>query len=209
MNSLTERDRIEQFSKLMDSYVPEDFKKWLIENRFFTTPASIHYHGVYSGGLFDHSFAVTKTLLSFTERLELSWMKERSPYIVGMFHDLCKLDNYTTKKTRRIKMKKVVATIMICLITVLLLTGCTENKPVNVNVKNDTSIDGTVFGESALIEIGDGLWYDATTRIVYWWNGYFNRPYREYATTPSPYYAPNGLPYRYNPETNTFEEIYE
>jgi hypothetical protein len=27
------------------------------------------------------------------------------------------------------------------------------------------------------------------------------------STTPSPYYAPNGLPYRYNPETNTFEEI--
>lgn len=26
-------------------------------------------------------------------------------------------------------------------------------------------------------------------------------------TTPSPYYAPNGKPYRYNPETNTFEEI--
>ena len=29
MNNFTEKDRIEQFSKLMDSYVPEDFKKWL------------------------------------------------------------------------------------------------------------------------------------------------------------------------------------
>ena len=27
------------------------------------------------------------------------------------------------------------------------------------------------------------------------------------ATTPSPYYAPNGLPYKYNPSTNTLEEI--
>ena len=27
------------------------------------------------------------------------------------------------------------------------------------------------------------------------------------ATAPTPYYAPNGLPYRYNPESNTFEEI--
>ena len=26
-------------------------------------------------------------------------------------------------------------------------------------------------------------------------------------TSPTPYYAPNGFPYRYNPETNTFEEI--
>ena len=53
MNSFTEKDRIEQFSeKLMNSYVPEDFKKWLIENGFFTAPASIHHHGVYLGALF-------------------------------------------------------------------------------------------------------------------------------------------------------------
>ena len=67
-------------------------KKWLIENGFFTAPASIHHHGAYSGALFDHSFAVT------TERLELKWQLERSPYIVGMFHDLCKVDNYTCTK---------------------------------------------------------------------------------------------------------------
>lgn len=39
-----------------------------------------------------------KALLSFTERLELKWQLERSPYIVGMFHDLCKVDNYTCTK---------------------------------------------------------------------------------------------------------------
>lgn len=72
-----------------------EFIDWLKENGFFTAPASIHHHGAYSGALFDHSLTVTQTLLSFTEKLGLSWMKERSPYIVGMFHDLCKLDNYT------------------------------------------------------------------------------------------------------------------
>lgn len=61
-----------------------------------------------------------------------------------------------------------------------------------------------VFGEAALIEIGGMLYYDKTTRIVYWWNGY---RYTNRTTTPSAYYAPNGLPYRYNPESNTFEEI--
>lgn len=91
----TEKERIEQFSTLMKPYVPEEFFYWLIEKRFFKAPASIHHHGAYSGALFDHSFAVTKTLLSLTKRLELKWWKERSPYIVGMFHDLCKLDNYT------------------------------------------------------------------------------------------------------------------
>lgn len=90
-----EEDRIEQFSKLMNPYVTEEFRTWLIKNGFFKAPASIHHHGAYTGALFDHSFAVTKALLSLTERLELKWELERSPYIVGMFHDLCKIDNYT------------------------------------------------------------------------------------------------------------------
>ena len=98
MNNFTTDERIEQFSNLMNPYVSEEFKEWLIESGFFTAPASIHHHGAYSGALFDHSFAVTKALLSFTERLELKWQLERSPYIVGMFHDLCKVDNYTCTK---------------------------------------------------------------------------------------------------------------
>ena len=94
-NRFTELERIEQFSKLMNKYTPEDLTYWLIEKGFFKAPASIHHHGAYTGALFDHSFAVTKALLSLTERLELKWQLERSPHIVGMFHDLCKIDNYT------------------------------------------------------------------------------------------------------------------
>lgn len=56
MNNFTTAERIEQFSNLMNPYVSEEFKKWLIENGFFTAPASIHHHGAYSGALFDHSF---------------------------------------------------------------------------------------------------------------------------------------------------------
>lgn len=87
----------------------------------------------------------------------------------------------------------------------LSLVGCTATtETININVKRDNTLSGNTFGMSALIEIGDKLWYDSTTRIVYWWNGWINGTT---ATVPSPYYAPNGLPYRYNPETNTFEEI--
>ena len=64
---------------------------------FFDAPASTKYHGSYPGGLFDHSFAVTKTLLSLTERLELKWKRPQSPYLIGMLHDLCKCDNYIRK----------------------------------------------------------------------------------------------------------------
>lgn len=61
---------------------------------YFTAPASTKYHGAYEGGLYDHSYAVADQLLVLTERLELKWERPISPFIVGMFHDLCKCDNY-------------------------------------------------------------------------------------------------------------------
>jgi len=60
--------------------------------------------------------------------------------------------------------------------------------------------------EGKLVEIENGLWYDSVTRIVYFWNGRLDVGYYS-STTPSAYYAPNGFPYRYNPETEEFEEI--
>ena len=102
-------------------------------------------------------------------------------------------------------MKKLLSIILCCII-VFSMVGCgAEEKVVAVNVKNPENVAGQVFGKSALIEIGNELWYDSTTRIVYWWNGCLH--YYRSDTVPSPYYAPNGLPYLYNPETNTFEEI--
>lgn len=61
---------------------------------FFEAPASTKYHGNYEGGLFDHSLAVMESLVDMTKRLSLKWQRPESPYIVGMFHDLCKCDNY-------------------------------------------------------------------------------------------------------------------
>ena len=96
---------------------------------------------------------------------------------------------------------------LIILLTSVLLScsfaGCGSNEVV-VNIENEKSIHSTTFGKSALVYIGNDLYYDSATRIVYWWSGSLSW---DYATSPSPYYAPNGLPYKYNPETNTFEEI--
>lgn len=94
MENLTEQDRINQFSKIMDPFTPENFKNLLIENGFFSAPASTKFHGAYSGGLYDHSYTVMTELLNLTEKLGLTWEKERSPYFVGMFHDLCKINSY-------------------------------------------------------------------------------------------------------------------
>ena len=65
---------------------------------FFTAPASTHYHGAYKGGLCDHSLAVTRQLLKLTESNNLFWDRKESPLIVGLFHDLCKCDQYRYDK---------------------------------------------------------------------------------------------------------------
>lgn len=91
---MTTKERIEQFDKAVGMFVTDEFREWLIENGFFVRPASISHHGTHEGALFDHSMTVMNTLLDMTKRLELQWQQERSPCIVGMFHDLCKLDNY-------------------------------------------------------------------------------------------------------------------
>lgn len=68
--------------------------KILDKLRFFDAPASTKYHGAYEGGLFDHSLAVAEELVKLTENLGLMWESANSPYIVGMYHDLCKCDEY-------------------------------------------------------------------------------------------------------------------
>ena len=98
--------------------------------------------------------------------------------------------------------------LLICLIILtFLLVGCSGPQPININVENSSELNNAVIGKESLIEIGDKVWYDSTTRIVYWWNGYIG--INNNATVPTAYYAPNGLPYRYNPETNTLEKIGE
>lgn len=98
--SRTEKDRIELYRHYMSS-VNDHFLSGdniidkLRQMGFFTAPASTKYHGAYEGGLFDHSANVTQCLLTLTSDLTLWWYKPRSPYVVSMFHDLCKCDQYT------------------------------------------------------------------------------------------------------------------
>lgn len=79
---------------LKNNYITEDFYNWLLDNGFMTAPASTKYHGAFEGGLYKHSENVTEELCDLTKKLGLKWQREQSPYIVGMFHDLCKIDLY-------------------------------------------------------------------------------------------------------------------
>lgn len=93
------KSEVSDFLELMElpdgtPLVPVDMVDWLMSNRFFTAPASTKFHGNYKGGLLEHSASVMKFLVRLTEDNHLSWKDPRSPYIVGMFHDLCKIDQY-------------------------------------------------------------------------------------------------------------------
>lgn len=79
------------------SLVSKKLFDYLIANGFFVKPAAISHHGNFTGGLFQHSLAVTENLVEMTEKLHIRWTRPESPYIVGMFHDICKMDDYCDK----------------------------------------------------------------------------------------------------------------
>ena len=72
---------------------------YLTSHDAFTAPASVKYHGAWPGGWFEHSFCVMQQLVLLTERNGLTWQRPESPYIVGFFHDICKLDQYQQVRT--------------------------------------------------------------------------------------------------------------
>ena len=82
--------------------VSPELVDYLTGNGFFMKPAAIKHHGNYTSGLFDHSFAVMNVLVEMTEKFDIEWQNPRSPYIVGMFHDLCKMDDYVDENANDI-----------------------------------------------------------------------------------------------------------
>ena len=97
-------------------------------------------------------------------------------------------------------MKRILIIAATLLFSSIGLMGCTKTT-LNVNMEGEV----TNAQSSGFVKICDDpipLSYDPMTRIVYIRSYTY---YDHYVYTP--YYAPNGLPYRYNPETNTFEEI--
>lgn len=92
---------IEQFVDFMKvdgkPIVTAGMLDWLIGQGFFVKPAAIKHHGNHTGGLFEHSFMTAQVLVEMTEKFDIPWTRPESPYIVGMLHDVCKLDDYIDK----------------------------------------------------------------------------------------------------------------
>lgn len=96
---MTTDERVAEYILFCRKYAPtcsdDRIVEWLLRNNYFDAPASTKYHGVYPGGLFDHSLAVARRLVWLTESLDLKWQDDHSPAKVGLYHDLCKCDQYT------------------------------------------------------------------------------------------------------------------
>ena len=74
--------------------VSAEMMDWLIGQGFFVKPAAIKHHGNYTGSLFEHSFMTAQVLVEMTQKFDIPWTRLESPYIVGAFHDVCKMDDY-------------------------------------------------------------------------------------------------------------------
>ena len=91
---MNKEKRIDKYIDFMPVSIAISSKE-LDKMGFFDAPASIKYHGAYEGGLFDHSLCVAQSLVDLTNKLDLNWERSISPHIVGMFHDICKCENYS------------------------------------------------------------------------------------------------------------------
>lgn len=92
---MTEKEQYDLFMGTgIGKFIDKEFETYLLANGFFSAPASTKYHGNYEGGLFDHSFTVMNILVELSAKNNLKWQRAESPFIVGMFHDLCKIDQY-------------------------------------------------------------------------------------------------------------------
>ena len=81
-------------SGFLSDIISDESLKKLVELGFCKAPASTKYHGNHPGGLFEHSTEVAIQLVELSLKLNLDWERKESPLIVGLFHDLCKVDQY-------------------------------------------------------------------------------------------------------------------
>lgn len=100
-------------------------------------------------------------------------------------------------------MKKWFSIIVICL---LLLTGCTAEFDKANTAKSNENI------QAYFIDIPNetNLYYAKDTGIVYWIGGSYTANFvgDDYTTSyMTPWYAPNGKPYRYNTAEKQMEPI--
>lgn len=80
----------------------EELVDWLDKSDFKVAPASTRYHSNYEGGLLEHSLAVYKEAIRFTDLIKLFNVPQESLIITALLHDICKV-NYYKQEMRNVK----------------------------------------------------------------------------------------------------------
>jgi len=99
---MTNKERFASLCNDIDREGVDELMDWLEKSDFYSAPASTRFHGNYAGGLLEHSLNVydeLKRLLQvYGDNVSVS---ESTIRIVSLFHDLCKVNFYTTEKRNR------------------------------------------------------------------------------------------------------------
>lgn len=107
---MTVKENKEEFEALCRKWITregiEDLLSWLDGTDFYTAPASTRFHLMREGGLCEHSLNVFKKLCEeCTNEGILEGLKDKEYIkimeklaIVGLFHDLCKVNFYTVSE---------------------------------------------------------------------------------------------------------------
>lgn len=75
----------------------ENVLKYLEKSDYFKAPASTMYHNAFEGGLLEHSLNVTYRLKELSDNNKLEWENKDSIVIIGLLHDICKTNFYSTE----------------------------------------------------------------------------------------------------------------
>lgn len=95
------KERFVSLCKTVDREGMSKILEWLEETDFYICPASSKYHGAYLGGLLEHSLNVYGELKRLLQAYPEITVPEDSIIISALFHDLCKVNFYTTEKRNR------------------------------------------------------------------------------------------------------------
>ncbi len=97
--------RHKALSSILSRLGIHDLDKSFLES-FLLDPASAKHHGSYEGGLIEHSANVALKLIEWTDVGIVNFELERSPVVIGLFHDICKVGTYTRNKDGRYEHNK-------------------------------------------------------------------------------------------------------
>ena len=103
MKSLPElRTKFDKFTEHISRPGVDKLVAWLETTDFFRAPASTKFHGNYEGGLVEHVCHVAEYALSIFNwtvkyKPELEYLRE-SVIITALFHDVCKVNQYSMDK---------------------------------------------------------------------------------------------------------------